>query len=166
MEEPPPALNGIIDKLGALTYAHALWRVHFFKATGYTPPSNSIFGAEMDALFASDKVTNNNNNNNNNRKKALASKTQRETSMDASKLKGETSDSYNKNAADRRKWPNDEEEEQEQGRGKGGSRPGVNALGKRKAPGGKGKRSRGKVWRKREQSDVPVEVEGGNEGEL
>jgi hypothetical protein len=55
MEEKPPALNGIKDKLSALTYAHALWRVHFFKATGYTPPLKSIFGDEMDALFASDK---------------------------------------------------------------------------------------------------------------
>jgi hypothetical protein len=55
LDEKPPALDVIREKLGALIYAHALWRLHFFKATGYTPPSASVFGDEMDALFAPNK---------------------------------------------------------------------------------------------------------------
>lgn len=41
------------QKLLPLSFAHAMWRMHFFKATGYTPPQKSLFGEEMDELFSS-----------------------------------------------------------------------------------------------------------------
>mmetsp|Transcript_29547 Transcript_29547/g.49909 ORF Transcript_29547/g.49909 Transcript_29547/m.49909 type:complete len:417 (+) Transcript_29547:122-1372(+) len=53
-DEKPPGLDDAKAKLIPLTYAHALWRVHFFKATGYTPPKRSLFGEEMDLLFNSE----------------------------------------------------------------------------------------------------------------
>jgi len=33
-------------------YAHALWRIFYFKASGHTPPNQSIFGSDMDMHFA------------------------------------------------------------------------------------------------------------------
>lgn len=51
IDKPSTALSDMKAKLIPLTYTHALWRLHFFRSTGYTPPLHSLFGNDMDALF-------------------------------------------------------------------------------------------------------------------
>lgn len=170
MDEAPSALNDIRDKLGALTYAHALWRMHFFKATGYTPPRNSIFGAEMDALFASKQYKNNNNKEKKLTHSILqhtADKVKGEASEDGVSSNEEVNSNDRSNGFDGQKWSHEQEEEIEEEiqRDQGGNRgrfdDGDSVSGKRRR--GKGKRPRGKVLRKRKRSDFFVERDEENE---